>query len=189
MHRFLPRGRQWRGRLVVGVLLAAMNGCATSVFVTPQVTGPIECKVRGHLSYTGTNAEYLPTVLADDPASPADSVLRYAYRADYDLRQLPAEVQWVNPLHLIGMPTGTGALTIAGRLDVMRGGVAVRSFAAVAAMKRSQSMFSEGETFTDMRRRGLLLVRDNIAAQVCADLPTTQAILDAATYPAVPAGE
>lgn len=46
-------------------------------------------------------------------------------------------------------------------------------------MKRSQSMFSEGETLADMRRRGLLLVRDNIAAQVCADQGATQAILDA----------
>jgi hypothetical protein len=186
---FLPRGRQWRGRLVAGVLLAALNGCATSVFVTPQVTGPFECRVRGHLSYTGTNAEYVPTVLSEDPASPADAVLRYSYRVDYDLRQLPAEVQWVNPLHLVGMPTGTGALTIASRLDVMRGGLAVRSFAAVASMKRSQSMFSEGETFTDMRRRGLLLVRDNIAAQVCADLATTQAILDAPAYPSASASD
>ena len=64
----------------------------------------------------------------------------------------------------------------------MRGGSVVRSFAAVAAMERSGSMFTEGESLTAMRRRGLLLVKDNISAQVCADLPETQGILNAITY-------
>lgn len=168
--------------------LVALSGCATQVMVAPQVSGPADCTVRGHLSFAG-NPEYLPPVLLDDAAAPVDAVVRYGYRVDYDLRQIPAEVQWVNPLHLIGMPTGAGALTVVARLDVERGGVPVRSFAAVASLKRSQSMFGEGETFTDMRRRALLLVRDNIAAQVCADLPTTQAILDVTTYSADSVGK
>jgi hypothetical protein len=96
-------------------------------------------------------------------------------------------VQLVNPLHLIGLPTGTSSVSIIGRLDVMRDGSVVRSFAAVVTMQRSASMFTEGETFTDMRHRGLLLVRDNISVQVCADLPATQAILNAATF--VPGSE
>jgi len=177
-----------RVTFIACVALAVLPGCATQVLVTPQANGPADCTVRAGLSYSG-NPDYLPKVLRDDPTVPADSVVRYAYRVDYDLRQLPVEVQWVNPLHLVGMPTGTGALTVVARLDVMRGGVPVRSFAAVASVKRSQSMFGEGETFTDMRLRGLLLVRDNIAAQVCADLPATQAILDATTYAAGSAGE
>ena len=45
-------------------------------------------------------------------------------------------------------------------------------------------MFGEGETLTEMRRRGLLLLRDNISSQLCADQTTTQAILDAVTWPA-----
>ena len=49
----------------------------------------------------------------------------------------------------------------------------MKCHAAVAAMERTGSMFTEGETFTAMRRRGLLLVKENISAQVCADLPVT----------------
>jgi hypothetical protein len=147
---------------------------------------PLDCRVLGHISYDG-NREYLPTVLVENPSSPADSVLRYTHEVRYGLSEVPAEVQVVNPLHLIGLPTGTSSVSIIGRLDVMRDGSAVRSFAAVAAMQRSGSMFGEGETFTDMRRHGLLLVRDNISVQVCADLPTTQAILNAATFVPPPA--
>ena len=160
-----------------------LAGCATSVKVVPEMAAGArsDCKVLGHITYEG-KPEYLPTVLVENPASPADAVLRYTHEAGYGLNQAPAEVQIVNPLHLVGLPTGKESVCIVGRLEVMRDGSVVRSFAAVAAMERSNSMFTEGETFTEMRRRGLLLVRDNISEQVCADQPATQAILDAATF-------
>jgi hypothetical protein len=169
--------------LVVLPLQFMLAGCATSIQLTPQLSGDtrLDCRVLGHVSYEG-NREYLPPVLVDNASSPVDSVLHYAHEARYGLDQLPTGAQLVNPLHLIGFPTGTSSLAIMARLDVMRGGSVVRSFAAVAAMQGSTSIFPEGETFTDMRRRGLLLVRDNISAQVCADLSATQAILDAARF-------
>lgn len=171
------------GRAVAVVALVLSTACSTSVHLTPTLaaTARADCRVFGHLSYAG-NPEYLPPVLADDATRPADAVLRYSHEQHYGLSELPGGVQIVNPLHLAGFPTGESSLTVVGRLDVMRGGAVVRSFAAAAAMKRSQSMFSEGETFTELRRRGLLLVRDNVAAQVCADVAAMQAILDAAHY-------
>jgi hypothetical protein len=169
--------------LVALQLQVMLTGCSSTMQLTPQMNADArsDCRVLGHVSYVG-NREYLPVVLVENASSPADSVLRYAHEARYGLAEVPAEVQLVNPLHLVGFPTGTSSLSIVGRLEVMRGGSVVRSFAAVAAMQRSASMFTEGETFTDMRRRGLLLVRDNISAQVCADLPATQEILDAANF-------
>jgi hypothetical protein len=170
---------------------AALTGCSTSTLVTPDIAASVApgCTVFGHVSYEG-NRDYLPEVLMDDPDRPIDSVLRYTHEDHYGRNDVPAGIQLVNPLHLVGMPTGSSSLSILARLDILRGGAIVRSFAAVATMERSQSMFSEGETFTEMRRKGLLLVKKNISAQVCADLPVTQAILDAATYttpPEVPA--
>jgi len=35
----------------------------------------------------------------------------------------------------------------------------------------------EGETFTDMRRRGLLLVRDNLTSQLCKDQSVIETLL------------
>jgi hypothetical protein len=174
----------WRQRaLVFAVLLCA--GCAATLRVTPEVAGPppADCVVRAHVDYAG-NLDYLPSVLVDDPSADADSVIRYTHEEQYGSSALATGVQLVNPLHLIGMPTGSSDLVVVARLDVMRRGEVVRSFAAAAVMSRNDTMFGEGETLTEMRRRGLLLLKDNMSSQVCADRATTQAILDAATWPA-----
>jgi len=162
------------------LLSALLAACSTTVHLAPTLTGAsgTDCRVLGHVTYSG-NPEYLPAVLVEAADRPADAVLRYDHEEHYGGSAVPAGVQVVNPLHLAGFPTGENTLSVIGRLDVLRAGAPVRTYIAVAAMKRSQSMFSEGETLTDMRRRGLLLVRDNIAAQVCADHAATQAILDA----------
>ena len=166
--------------MAAGLLPALLAACSTTVHLAPALAGApgTDCRVLGHVAYSG-NPEYLPAVLVEDADRPTDAVLRYDHEEHYGGSAVPAGVQVVNPLHLAGFPTGESTLSVIGRLDVMRAGAPVRTFIAVAAMKRSQSMFSEGETFTEMRRRGLLLVRDNIAAQVCADRTATQAILDA----------
>ena len=57
----------------------------------------------------------------------------------------------------------------------MRGDTTIRSYAA--AMKHSGNVFSEGETFTDMRRRGLQLVRDNLTRQLCKDQSVIETLL------------
>lgn len=180
-----PTDRQiaCRQRAVVVVLLCV--GCAATLRVTPEVGGPppADCVLRAHVEYTG-NRDYLPSVLVDDPSARTDSVIRYSHEEHYGGSNLPTGVQLVNPLHLIGMPTGSSDLVVVGRLDVMRQGEVVRSFAAAAVMSRNDTLFGEGETFTEMRRRGLLLIRDNISSQVCADRATTQTILDAAAWPA-----
>lgn len=181
MRRCLRQPATLAARAVAaGLLPVLLAACSTTVHLAPTVTAGsgIDCKVFGHLSYAG-NPEYLPTVLVEASDRPADAVLRYEHEEHYGGSAVPAGVQVVNPLHLAGFPTGESTLSVIGRLDVLRAGTPVRTYIAVAAMKRSQSMFSEGETLTDMRRRGLLLVRDNIAAQVCADHAATQAILDA----------
>jgi hypothetical protein len=173
--------------LATTLLPGVLASCSASIHLTPQLGGTTraDCTLFGHVSYDG-NPEYLPAPLVDSADRPADSVLRYVHDERYGFEQLPPGVQLVNPLNFIGFPTGSRSLSVTGRLDVMRGGVVVRSFAAVAAMERSGSMFSEGESFTAMRRRGLLLVKNNISAQVCAALAETQAILDSATYSSEP---
>ncbi len=45
----------------------------------------------------------------------------------------------------------------------------MRSYAAAASLKVTPTIFGEGETFTEMRHRGLMLVRDNLSSQLCED--------------------
>jgi hypothetical protein len=127
-------------------------------------------------------------VLIRDVGTTASVTLRYSYDAKYGLEQLPNSVTPVNPLTLIGFPTGSDSLVISGRLEVLRDGNVVRSYAAASAMKRTGTILSEGDTFTDMRRRGLLLVRDNVSAPLCSDMPTLSELLAGAS-PAPPSAD
>jgi hypothetical protein len=159
--------------LVSGLLLLAfvvLPGCATSVVVTPPLTetSVSTCQIHARVSYDG-NPDYMPRALVVDPGASGQTTFRYAYDAQYGLKEPNPLIAVVNPLILVGFPTASDNLVIAGRVDIVHGDQTIRSYVAAAAMKRSSTVFYEGETFTEMRRRALLLVRDNLGSQLCRD--------------------
>ncbi|HEY2591732.1 MAG TPA: hypothetical protein VGI35_09100 [Steroidobacteraceae bacterium] len=162
-----PSGVQ---RLLPFLACLALGGCATAVVVTPQLaqTTAATCQIPARVRYDG-KPDYLPTALMADSASSGEITFRYSYEAQYGLKETNFVVVMVNPLTLVGFPTGSDNLVITGRVDVVRGDKTVRTYMAAAAVKRSSTVFYEGETFTEMRRRGLLLVRDNLSGQLCHD--------------------
>jgi hypothetical protein len=169
------------GRLLPAALAAALTGCATSVTVTPQLAGKqqaADCHIRAPVQYDG-KADYLPTALDAQPAVSGQLFFRYTYTAQYGLKETEPFLAMVNPLTLVGFPVGSDNLVVTGRVDVVRGQETLRSYGAAAAMQRSATVFSEGETFTEMRRRGLLLVGGNLSAQLCHD----EALLAAMIHP------
>lgn len=162
----------------VGLLLCT-TGCATSVMMTPDLGrgAPGACTITAPMSYEG-NPDYLPQAVAAEPVAAQATVLRYTYNTQYDAKQGITALQVVNPLMIVGFPTGSNFTAVTGLLEVVRGGRTIRSYGAACAMKRTGTVFSEGETLTAMRRRGLLLIRANISAQICRDQQTLQALLD-----------
>jgi hypothetical protein len=170
--------RSARTALCVAACLA-LFGCATEVAVTPQLSekSPRQCQIHAPVRYEGKQ-DYLPGALIQDPGASATTEIRYSYEAQYGLKEVPPILSFVNPLVLVGFPTGTDNLVVTGRVDVVRGDTTLRSYAAAAAMKRSSTVFGEGETFTEMRRRGLLLVGDNLSGQLCKDQETLAALLN-----------
>jgi hypothetical protein len=160
-------------------LLLCITGCETSVIITPDLGRGAQgaCTVTAPMSYEG-NPDYLPQAVAAEPVAARATVLRYTYNTQYDAKQGITALQVVNPLMIVGFPTGSNFTTVTGVLEVVRGGQTIRSYGAACAMKRTGTVFSEGETLTAMRRRGLLLIRDNISAQICRDQKTLQTLLD-----------
>lgn len=155
-----------------------LAGCATSITVTPQLgekPTPI-CQIHAAVQYDG-KPDYLPAALIADPAAPGQLTFRYTYNAQYGLKETEPFLAAVNPLTLLGFPVGSDNVVVTGRVEVVRGDSTLRSYAAAAAMKRSSTVFSEGETFTEMRRRGLVLVRDNLSSQLCHDQALLAAML------------
>lgn len=141
-------------------------GCATNMVVTPEVPplgDTAGVQLTGAIRYEG-NREYLPRLLKDDPAN--RFTLRYVHQAAYGGQDVPAALALFNPLTVVGFPTGDRQLTIIGRLDVVaESGEVVKSYTATSVLERTRSLWSD-ETLSELRRRGLLAVRDNIEAQL-----------------------
>ena len=104
---------------------------------------------------------------------PADSPVsfRYGYAVKYGSERTSfAGVMFIPP-PLLAIPgvMGSNELGVAGQLEVMKGTEIIKTYAASARLKAKASLLYEGETFTEMRRRGLLAVRDSIDAQLARD--------------------
>jgi hypothetical protein len=160
-------------------LLACVSGCETTVLITPNVGAGAKstCTIQAAVSYEG-NPDYLPHAIATVPVGSQTTFLRYTYNTAYNAKEGDAVLQAVNPLMLFGFPTGYNSGTISGLLEVVQNGQTIRSYAAACNMKRHGTVFSEGETLTDMRRRGLQLVADNISTQICRDQPTLKPLIN-----------
>lgn len=162
------------------LLLACLTACETQVTLTPTLSAQASptCVIAAPVSYDGQPV-YLPQVISAGPGTDGGTLLRYSYNTQYDGKQQATVLQPLNPLLLVGFPTGSNAITVSGLLEVLRDGKPVRVYEAACALKRSSTVFSEGETMTALRRRGLLLVRDNISAQICHDQQGLRALLAA----------
>ena len=134
------------------------------------------CEIHAQVRYDG-KTQYLPIALVVDETASGRTVFRYVYEAQYGLQEIPPGITLVNPLALFGFPTGSDHVVVTGKLDLVRDETTLRSYAAAVAMKRTGTIFSEGETFTDMRRRGLVLVRENIGRQLCKDRAAIETLL------------
>jgi hypothetical protein len=125
------------------VVCASLVGCATTASITPKLSqNPAACKLHATIRYDG-KADYLPAALINDESAHGAMAFRYSFEAQYGLHEYNAFLVAVNPLSLVGFPTGNDNLVVVGRVDLMRGETVVRTYAAVASLKR-----------TDLRRRG-----------------------------------
>lgn len=173
-----------RGWVPVVLACGALAGCATSVSLTPQLPDKQvpTCRLHAAVQYDG-KPEYLPAALTGDPGPPGPVAFRYSFEAQYGLNPVNDFVAFVNPLELFGFPVSSDNMVVTGRVDVVRGDAVIRSYGAAASMKRSSTVFSEGESFTDMRRRALMLVRDNLSGQLCHDEALLTAMLNNGANP------
>ncbi len=145
-------------------------GCATSMEVTPKVEqiNNIDFQIKGKIIYDG-NREYLPRVIVDESISDSGLTFQYTYNAIYGKHDVPEVVALFNPLNIVGFPTGENSLTIIGKLDILKGKELIKSYTATCVLEKTRNLFSEGETFSEIRKKGLIAVRDNIEAQIYQD--------------------
>jgi hypothetical protein len=147
------------------------SGCATNVVITPEiaVVSGNDFTLGGKIDYEGSK-EYLPrTIFSDTNPAPPLLILRYRYDVTYGRDAVHQALPLFNPLTIVGFPIGADTAVVTGKLEILKGSSAVKTYSAVCVLDKHRTIFSEGETMSEMRKRGLLAVRDNIEYQMYAD--------------------
>ena len=148
-------------------------GCATTQYsdgASPDSTATVVAEsgltIPATVRYEG-NPDYLPrTLVRSQDEQPITAV--YLYQVIYNSeKEHPLTV--FNPLLIAGMSKSEDAVIILAQLEFFKGQVPLKKYEKAVTLSKSKTLFSEGETLTEMRRNGLLHVRDSIDQQVNAD--------------------
>jgi len=149
------------------LMLSLFTGCSTMT-ITPQldtVDKPVVL-ITGPLQYDG-NRLYLPRTISE--GDPSEYGLRFRYsttetqgRSSWDIIAL------FNPLTILGFPTGRRDSTVGGNLEILKDLEVVKSYTASCQQEAHRGSYY-GQSFSELRRTGLVAVRDNIEAQMSRD--------------------
>jgi hypothetical protein len=153
---------------LAGAAAGCGGGYAPDVTTTPLIR-PVDAqdfRVTGKVVYAGSNLEYLPrTVLA---AGNSAVVVRYEINESYDCSDSPAVMAGVSIASKpFEPPSGVNIATVEGRLEISSEGRPPKVYQSRCVLKQVVSAASTGWTFSQLRRRGLLEVRNNLESQMC----------------------
>lgn len=157
-------------RLLLGSILLFLSASCTSIVVKPDNVGPIENSslvLKANLTFDG-NPLYIPKTIVESKAS--DLEIDYEYKVFYDGTKLNHEIiAGILPTTLLGLPTGGDDILVVAKLTVRKGGNAVKSYTAEARVTRPRSLFLGGVNKTELRKKGLLAVKENLENQMMHD--------------------
>lgn len=160
------------GSIVIAVVAClSLPACGASMIINPEVTKSktvMELRFKGKIEYD-KNREYFPRTIIEDLVDTTLLTFRYSYNVTYGKGGIPELVALFNPANIIGCPIGEDTLAVVGVLEVLRNDAILKSYTAGCAFQKVRTIFSDGETMSELRKRGLIEVRDNIEAQMYAD--------------------
>jgi len=150
--------------------ISLIAACSTEKHIFPRFDRLENIKpvVAGAVDYTG-NKEYLPRTIRDAAPNDPQLVIKYRYAVSYGNETGPEVVNLFNPFLFAGFPIGQDTLAVVGKLDIIRRNEVIKSYSAACMYEKTRSLFYQGPTFSELRREGLLDVRDNIEAQTYRD--------------------
>ena len=146
------------------------SACAPNVVITPDlaIVPSSDFSLGGKIDYEG-NAEYLPRTVSAESHPEAALILRYRYDVTYGRDAVHQAFPLFNPLTIVGFPIGADTVVVTAKLDVLKGSSQVKAYAAVCVLDKHRTIFWEGESMSELRKRGLLAVRENIETQMYGD--------------------
>lgn len=164
--------------LIALLLLLAqlIAGCGTTMKITPEVQGVLsrDFTVEGVVEYEG-NPEYLPRIIRHFDQSGLK--LHYSYHVGYGKDSIPEILPLINPLTIVGFPVASDSIVVSGQLTIGKEDKTIKSYTAICVVDKTQSLFYLGDTFSELRRKALQQVRDNIDVQLCNDRTVLEALM------------
>ncbi len=154
------------------IVIIFICGCATKMSISPQVTeinNVLDFHMKGKVEYDGKK-EYLPRIITNESVPGTDLSFQYTYDITYGRDKTNQLVPLFNPLTLVGFPIGENTLVVNGKLTILKGKEVMKEYMALCGLERRRNIFSEGDTFTELREKGLLNVRNNIEVQKYQDM-------------------
>lgn len=147
-----------------------LSACAPNVFITPDTTivPRNDFTLSGKIDYDG-NVEYLPRTIFSESHPEATLTLRYRYEVTYGRDSIKQVLYHYNPLTIVGFPIGADTVVVTAKLEVLKGEAPVKTYTAMCVLDKQRTIFWEGESLSELRKRGLLAVRENIETQMYGD--------------------
>jgi hypothetical protein len=147
-----------------------LSACAPKVLTTPDLTivPGNDFTLSGKIDYSG-NIEYLPRTISAESHPDATLTLRYRYEVTYGRDSVEQVLYLYNPLTIVGFPIGADTVVVTAKLEVLKGNSQVKAYTAVCVLDKRRTIFWEGESLSELRKRGLLAVRENIETQMYGD--------------------
>lgn len=160
--------------LVVKVLIIIVHSlllvsCAASVTVKPEVSisnniNPIV--VKGNVVYEG-NPSYLPATV--EHKSGTDITIRYEYAVSYDGTGKVEMLTAFLPTTILGTPTGGDDVIAVGKLELSKNNKIIKSYVGEVTVSKPRSIFLGGVDKTELRRKALSSLKENIEIQMKND--------------------
>jgi hypothetical protein len=147
-----------------------LSACAPKVFITPDLTivPRNDFTLSGKIDYDG-NVEYLPRTISSESHSETTLTLRYRYEVTYGRDSIEQVLYHYNPLTIVGFPIGADSVVVTAKLEVLQESSQIKTYTAMCVLDKRRTIFWEGESLSNLRKRGLLVVRENIEAQMYDD--------------------
>jgi hypothetical protein len=148
-------------------LISLIVSCATEINIVPKFTKleNTTILIDGKIDYTG-NKEYFPRTVGDSQSKDPLLIIKYQYQVNYGKVTGPEGLNVFNPLLIVGFPIGQDTLVVVGKLDIIRQKEVIKTYSAICTYEKTRNLFYQGPTFSELRRTGLLNIRDNIEAQM-----------------------
>ncbi len=161
--------RPW-SYLGVTLSMIVLAGCGTTMVVTPDLkqTASVDFRLKGKVIYDG-NHEYFPRTIVDGPVGESGLTFQYTYDVTHGKDNTPQLLPLYNPLTIVGFPIGEDTVVVVGRLEILKRNAVVKTYTATCGLENTRNIFWQGETYSELRRKGLIAVRDNIEAQMNQD--------------------